>query len=152
MKNKKLIMLVMLLSCGVQAEPECQIDAVSSVSFGKYNPSQTTTSVGTLHVVCQGEDAPFTITLTQGGSVNYSLRQMKKGAAKLYYNLYLDPAHTKIWGNGLGGTAVVTGFARDCTFPKGCDFNIYGVLPDGQSPEQGQYLDPAGIVATLTLS
>jgi spore coat protein U-like protein len=59
--------------------------------------------------------------------------------AVLRYNLYVDAARRRVWGDGdSGGTARITGQSDG---RKAVSFTIYGRIPDGQSVRQGSYRD-----------
>jgi spore coat protein U-like protein len=73
---------------------------------------------------------------------------MISALSSLNYNLYSDPAHTVIWGNGSGGSSQISGSISVSLTGASRDFTIYGQIPAGQTAKQGIYAD--SIVATLT--
>ena len=150
-----------LLLLGVfeaRAAADCTVSAVG-VNFGIYDPYLTTPddSVGEITVTCTHLSGPaldvrYTVTLSTGGSGSFAPRRLRAGPALLGYNLWIDPAMSSIWGNGSGGTVIVTGLlkvgpgvgngVRTAVHP------IYGRIPALQDAAEGDYVD--SIVATLT--
>ena len=150
-----------LLLLGVfeaRAAADCTVSAVG-VNFGIYDPYLTTPddSVGEITVTCTHLSGPaldvrYTVTLSTGGSGSFAPRRLRAGSALLGYNLWSDPALSSIWGNGSGGTVIVTGLlkvgpgvgngVRTAVHP------IYGRIPALQDAAEGDYVD--SIVATLT--
>ncbi len=80
---------------------------LSLMAFGLYDtilPASNDTSAG-ITVSCTPGfgnplTTPYTITIAGTGSGNDSVRSVASGAYKLYYQVYKDPAHTTVWGNG----------------------------------------------------
>jgi spore coat protein U-like protein len=74
---------------------------------------------------------------------------MSNGANTLSYNLYVDSAHTQIWGNGTGGTTFPTGQIVVSPPPsEDFSFTIFGLIPAQAVPASGTYSD--SVIATLT--
>jgi spore coat protein U-like protein len=150
--------LLLLGALEARAAADCTVSAVG-VNFGIYDPYLTTPddSVGEITVTCTHLSGPaievrYTVTLSTGGSGSFAPRRLRAGPALLGYNLWIDPALSSIWGNGSGGTVIVTGLlkvgpgvgngVRTAVHP------IYGRIPALQDAAEGDYLD--SIVATLT--
>jgi spore coat protein U-like protein len=150
--------LLLLGALEARAAADCTVSAVG-VNFGIYDPYLTTPddSVGEITVTCTHLSGPaievrYTVTLSTGGSGSFAPRRLRAGPALLGYNLWSDPALSSIWGNGSGGTVIVTGLlkvgpgvgngVRTAVHP------IYGRIPALQDAAEGDYLD--SIVATLT--
>jgi spore coat protein U-like protein len=125
----------------------CDI-AATAVAFGTVTGVDTTT--GTITLACQGAGSnnPYTVTLSTGlGS--YSQRQMRRGQSRLSYNLYTDPSHTLIWGDGSGGSHVVSGtIAFRTSGTVVVPLTVYGLVPNQPFPVSGPYRDT--IVATVS--
>ncbi len=130
--------LCLLASVGAQAQ-NCNITASSPMLFGTYNPlsftdhqAQTSVSVRCIAL------ANIRVLLGPGLTGNVSDRNMQRNGVNLPYGLYIDAARTTPWGNGTGGTSVVTRFVffiSDFTLP------IYGSIPARQNIPVGFYSD-----------
>jgi len=83
---------------------------------------------------CAGHARTIAILGGRGGA-SFE-RSMTRGAAKISYNLYLDAARTRVWGDGTGGSGVHVGQA-------GSEYrvSIYGRIPAHQSAPAGAYFD-----------
>jgi spore coat protein U-like protein len=97
-------------------------------------------------------DVPFDLfPVTPDGPPRYM--RDTPGGAYLAYDMYIDPARTRLWGDGsngtetLGGTCFLNEKNRVCTLP----FTIYGRVPGGQSQTPpGPYL--GAIIARVDYS
>lgn len=135
--------LLLSLECApVHAANSCSVSA-TGVSFGNYNPAVTspTTSTGTISVTCTITAADtITIALSTGSSGSYTARTMLSGTNTLTYNLYLDSAHTEIWGNGMSGTSEES-FTIAAGGGGGSFATVHGEIPAQQNPFPGSYSD-----------
>ena len=102
--------------------PAAAVSCTASVpllSFGNYDvfSASPLLSATTLTVTCSKTPSDpnglvrvdYTITLATGLSMTYAQRKLGGVSDQLGYNLYTDSARTQIWGNGTGGSIVVTG-------------------------------------------
>lgn len=96
-----------------QAVAACAVTVVNLAIGGLVpgaSPSRDT--VGNIAVTCSGspgEVVRYRIALNPGSSGTFAMRQMKvSSGGTLDYNLYADAARNVVWGDGTGGTAVVT--------------------------------------------
>ncbi len=126
---------------------QCNITA-TNIDFGTTTGQdiQPLTATGTLHAQCTNQDS-YSISLDGGGNNNIMNRTMLRSgssAGPIAYQLYLDPAHTQIWGDGTGGTGVATGVG---TGDFG-SYTVYGVVTQQSAPQPGSYSDT--ITATIT--
>jgi spore coat protein U-like protein len=123
------------------ASATCSL-SVQGVNFGGYDfmSSQNLDSVGHVVVTCDLSSS-FSVSLSTGAG-SYASRVMQNGVHLLSYNLYTDPAHTMVWGDGTGGSVVVSGSGTHV------DEVIYGSAPAGQNPYLGAYSD--AVTVTLT--
>lgn len=124
----------------------------TGMNFGAYNllsPSNLQSS-GSIRVQCTlvlAVAGSYTIELSPGSSGTYAQRTLRNGASSLGYNLFTDPAHASVWGNGSGGTSTVTNsyllglLVVDQTTP------VYGLIPAGQNVPGGVYGD--SVVVTV---
>jgi spore coat protein U-like protein len=133
-----LAMLVMVAGACSVAVParaaSCTVNAIG-VMFGTYDTlsSQGATSAGSVTVTCDVADS-YSIALSSGRGTMLA-RQLQGGAYTLYYNLYTDALHSIIWGDGTGGTALVSGSGTSATY------TAYGLLPARQNVPVGTYSD-----------
>ena len=123
----------------------CNVSA-TDVAFGTYNPtnSSSTNATGIIHVSCTGLIGLLVqtnISLNTGGSGSYSPRKMSSGANLLNYNLYKEASHTTVWGDGTGGTGIITDSFLIVLFGTSKDYTIYGSIPAGQYVAAGSYTD-----------
>jgi spore coat protein U-like protein len=147
------------LSYGIDAAAaaDCTVSA-TGVNFGAYDPSAVapSDSTGNVVVLCThvsggATKVKYTVSLSTGSSGTYAARQLRAGTKRLTYNLFGDSGRSAVWGNGFGGTTVMSGsftvgpgagnHQRQATNP------IYGRIPAGQSVLDGAYSDT--IVVTL---
>jgi spore coat protein U-like protein len=124
--------------------PNCTL-GMSSAAFGTYNPlsSSSLDTTGTLTYSCNLTAPLPTIALSRGASSSYSPRTMTSaGGGQLQYNLYLDPIHLIVWGDGADLSTsrfIAIGLLGQVTF--------FGSIPAHQSAPAGSYADT--LVATI---
>lgn len=134
------------LSQPLFAAPSCSFNSASAVSFGNYNVFDAlpnNNGVGSIRIRCVGGGGPtFVVTLSTGQSNSYAMRFMNSGVNRLNYNLYTSTARSVIWGNGSGGSSVMS-VSRNAT----TTLSIFGQIPAGQDASVGVYSD--SIVTTV---
>lgn len=158
MKTWCLLLLATLAWFGcapdARAAESCTVSA-TGVAFGAYDPrtGAPLNALGSMTVVCQGNEIPVTITLTTGSSNTYANRTMRNGAEVMSYNLYLDAARTIVFGNGTGGSQSSTCITGRATSGIGCTGSnpgglgrqfvrpIHGQIPGSQDVGGGTYSD-----------
>jgi spore coat protein U-like protein len=118
---------------------DCQFSSVSDVGFGAYDvfsklPNRA--GVGNLLIKCKGVGHAADVTLSTGQSHSYVARVMRSGNAVLEYNLYTSAARTVVWGDGSGGSHVMSAGKNQSTY-----LSIFGSIPEGQDPAVGNYSD-----------
>ena len=126
----------------------CSVGA-TPVAFGSVSGGEVS-ATGTITFTCNGGggENPFAIALSAGAGA-FAARTMTRGANSLSYNLYADPAHTQIWGDGSSGTVTVAGnFDLTGNGPQSFNETVYGLVPAQSLPPPGVYFDT--IVVTLT--
>jgi spore coat protein U-like protein len=128
----------------------CTID-VSPVSFGNYDPlsGAAVDALGSVTYVCGNGGASTNakpekavrVELETGSGNTYSPRSMTNGTGvdHLDYNLYLDPTHRTIWGNGFAGTDVYIDDHPPNRTPV--TVPIFGRIFPLQDLPAGQYVD-----------
>ena len=121
----------------------CTIDT-SGIEFGIYDTRSPTPldATGGVTFSCS-TSLVITIVFTPGLSGSFD-RTMSGGADQLAYNLYLDPFHTQVWGDGTSGTAVYV----NTNPPKDASIGVpvYGQIPARQSVAEGRYTDSLMVV------
>ena len=130
--------------------PVCTFRAVVGQNFGNYNvlsinPVKT---VGRVQYVCSGfapGSASVTLTLSTGNAPTYVPRYMLHAGVHLNYNLYVDNARLKIFGDGTPGTFIYGPVLSADGVVK--TVNIFGLLPAKQNVTAGVYTDT--ITATM---
>ncbi|WP_200845213.1 spore coat U domain-containing protein [Roseomonas sp. 18066] len=141
-----------LLLLPAAAQAACTL-AATPLAFGNYSPraAATTTSVGTISLTCValiGLNLSYSIRLSAGGGGSYAARRMASGASHLAYQLFRDSAGASIWGDGTGGTAVVSGTETLFLLGSGRSFSVYGRIPAGQNVAPGSYTDTVQVTVT----
>ena len=140
------------------AGADCAIGS-ASLSFGDYAPALSTpddTAV-TVTVTCRyvapgTTSVNYRVSLSEGlNATSATARRMAAGPDLLAYNVYDDPARTRVWGSGSGGTTVASG---SMTVGPGVGNGtrtathvIYGRIPPLLDVEPGSYFDT--LVLTL---
>ena len=119
------------------AEPVCDA-SVTMVDFGRVDHRRGGDITGHLTVLCDGPTA-FEVSASPGYG-DYGRRTMRgPDDTVLHYNLYVDPARRRVWGDGeSGGTARIGGQSDG---RKAVTYTIYGSIPDGQPLRAGHYHD-----------
>lgn len=113
-----------------------------SVRFGPYNYRSSTplNANGELAVTCDSNTA-FTVLMNpgqnSGNSFNPRIMRSLQGAGSLNYNLYIDPSHTKIWGDNTSSTFIQSHDGSS----QGKSFVVYGQIPARQTTNAGDYFD-----------
>jgi spore coat protein U-like protein len=127
-----------------RAAPDvCKFTVVSGVGFGSYDVfnASPTVATGTIRYECSNFPAGgevVTLQFSRGNAATYSPRIMLNGAQQMQYNLYLDAAYTKIWGDGTGGTSF---YSQNTLNGVGTSVTIFGRIPAGQDLTVGPYTD-----------
>lgn len=142
MKRRARLSVLLPVACCMLAPvagavpPVCSATA-TGLNFGIYRASEGPLAfTASIRVQCTGGSATFTVALTSGSSGNAAVRQMRAGnGATLRYQLYLDAARTRPWGDGVSGGVAgpITGTSAELT--------VYGLLFAGQHVPPGQAVD-----------
>lgn len=125
----------------------CEVSA-DDIDFGAYNPLDASphSAVGEVEVRCFSAlallDTTFTLTLSAGVSGLQAAREMRFGADALSYNLYREPSHMTVFGDGGGSSYapsahVTLGVLSSQTFT----YPVHARLPAGQIAPAGEYAD-----------
>jgi spore coat protein U-like protein len=119
------------------AAPACHA-SVTMVDFGRVDYKEGGDVTGQLTVTCDGPTA-FEVSASPGYGSYGGRTMVGPRETVLRYNLYVDPARRRVWGDGeSGGTARITGESNG---RKAVTYTIYGRIPDRQSVQTGRYHD-----------
>jgi len=127
----------------LRAPNGCRIGNPGGIAFGPYTDGQTTPTVSALSIVlsCKGDAIYLEAVVTGGPGENSGdmldrrLRGKKNPDAYLRYQLYVDSARTRVFGDGTRGT-------EGLVFPPANRTqHIYAELPGGQSGPEDDYRD-----------
>lgn len=124
------------------AATTCTMNAPSSMVFGTYDTINAATSAVTISVNCSGNGNPTPNVTASAGGGTFANRLMTRtgGTQTLGYNLYLDSAHTSIWGDGTSGTSVISW--GKINGAGTVNATVYGLIRGGQNVVPGGYADP----------
>ncbi|KAB0633533.1 Csu type fimbrial protein [Burkholderia latens] len=130
-----------LVAPSVRAATTCTMNAPSSMVFGTYDTINAATSAVTISVNCSGSgNATPTVTASAGGGTFANRLMTRTGDTRtLGYNLYLDSAHTSIWGDGTSGTSAISW--GKITGAGAFSATVYGLIRGGQNAVPGSYAD-----------
>ncbi len=122
----------------------------SGIAFGTFTSSDIRVA-GTLTLACTGTGtSSYTVSLSTGSSGSYSPRKMLNGSNVLPYNIYTTSAYTQIWGDGTGGSSIVSGRIEMRGSPSlNTDLSLYGEIPAQSLPPPGSYVDTIIVTATF---
>lgn len=137
------LLALTILSVAAPAAWGCSV-STSGVDFGVYQVFDNTDlhTSGTITVDC---DQAYEIRLDAGStSTSFLPRQMVNFEdARLDYNLFVNPSHTSVWGDGANATVTVSG--EGSGVPE--HHTVYGRIPARQNVRGGDYADT--IVVTV---
>jgi spore coat protein U-like protein len=149
-RAKWYIGMLVVASASLHAAVVCDVSTAGN-AFGSFNPiaNQVRDTIATITVSCTGsagDSVSYTLTATPGNG-SYSDRQLVAGSEHLRYNLYIDSARTVVWGDGTGGTAVLTDSYTMATSPTQHTYTIYGRIQSGQTQARpNSYSDQVTLV------
>ncbi|MGA9564809.1 MAG: spore coat U domain-containing protein [Candidatus Korobacteraceae bacterium] len=128
--------VVGLNSLPAKAAANCSI-STAGVAFGAYDSLGGTRrdTIGTVTVTCMGnvgDSASYSIALDTAGNQGV-YRLMTNGTHQLDYLIFADNSYTQVWGDGSGGTVVVTDSFTLVTPQASHSYPMYGRIPGGQS-------------------
>ena len=143
-----IVTAALLLLSGSARGQSCSISVASGVSFGAYDPLNTSPldQTGSITYQCGVLFlGTITIDLSTGSSGTYAFREMEKGGDSLRYNLYRDATRILIWGNGTSGSSRFGPVLPILGIPQ--TLTIYGRIPARQASPVGTYTDT--VTATI---
>lgn len=136
------LLAAMLLGASLSAwSVTCSV-STTSVNFGSYDVFSNVNSdgAGSVSVTCDAA-ASYSIAISSGNG-SYASRWMASGPHQLAYNLYREASRSTIWGDGTGGSAVVSGSGTGATH------TVYGRIPSRQNVYAGSYSDNIVVIVT----
>ncbi|HUR40815.1 MAG TPA: spore coat U domain-containing protein [Verrucomicrobiae bacterium] len=150
---KRLIaLLVLALGPALTAHAASCVVMVTDLPFGayRYNAGAPVDTTGSVSVECTdvagGGPVGYTIALATGSSGNYAFRVMAGDGGELHYNVYVDGARTRVWGDDSGGSEAVAGTAIP---PAPSDHPLFARIPamqTGMGP--GAYADQLTVLVS----
>nr|WP_295106613.1 spore coat U domain-containing protein [uncultured Caulobacter sp.] len=124
------------------AQGACLVE-MTGLDFGVYSglSPAADTAIGRLSVRCLPASDAGTpqVRVGAGQSGRHLDRMMTSGTAQLRYNLYLDPAHRLIAGDGSTGTSLLPA-PRTRAIGRYA-WPLFGAIPAGQRVPAGVYGD-----------
>jgi spore coat protein U-like protein len=116
--------------------------SAQSVAFGAYDPFEPADleGVGNISISCDSGVA-VTVSLS-AGTGSFSMRTMMSDADQMVYNLFTTAQRISVWGDGSGGSDVVSATIQSADLP------VYGLIPAGQNLPRGTYTDVITITVT----
>ena len=126
-----------------RAAPGCRVTIHGDVAFGTYDVYSHAPrhAAMRIRVDCPGGTAPQ-IAISRGNSPTYAARELRSGREALRYNLFVDPGHRVVWGDGTEGTRMPVASGN-------ADVTVYGQIAPGQDVAPGTYTDT--LVVTVFL-
>ena len=131
------VAFVFLILAAAASAASCSVSP-QQLSLGRYDPFATAPqdAVTSIAISC---DVETSVVIAIGpGNGDYGARTMTGGAQALLYNLYIDPAHSRVWGDGTNGSSTVssTAVATSTAIP------VYARAPARQTQlKPGSYSD-----------
>jgi spore coat protein U-like protein len=127
-----------------EAAPVCSA-SVTMVDFGRVDYKEGGDITGQLTVTCDGPTG-FEVSASPGYGSYQGRTMLGPRGTVLRYNLYVDAARQRVWGDGdSGGTARIPGQSDG---RKAVSYTIYGRIPDGQSLRPGRYSDAVRVTVS----
>lgn len=147
------LLLASLCSIGNVQAQACNASA-TPVAFGTYDPKAALPNdiTGTVTVVCQAAVSllvAYTVKLNGGTGGSVTARKMITSGSQLSYQIYMDAAHSIVWGDGTGGSNFnVGGYLLAVLVPVTTNYTAYGRITALQNVYAGSYIDTLTILVT----
>src|SRR5262245_41483625 len=99
MSRRFALALVALIALPGVTLADCSLQVIG-LTFGSYDPfsGSDTEITGNVSVSCDSSTA-VQVSLSAGFGP-FAARQLRSGQGALFYNLFTDPSHLSIWGDG----------------------------------------------------
>lgn len=140
------VALLFPAAAAAQAPPDaCRIRA-TGLNFGLYRSLDPfpTFARAEVDVDCGSSPVTVRVTLTPGYSGRLLDRGMVQSNYRLRYNIYADPAHRLIAGDGTGGSIALVPLLRRLGGRN--RFLLFGEIPPRQAIPAGDYADQVDVV------
>jgi spore coat protein U-like protein len=152
LRRATLLAILAALAGPAAAAPYCTVSALNLV-FPAYDSMRAspTDTVGNITVSCggtAGDIVSHSLLLTPGASPSFAVRTMRLGGTALNYNLFINAARTAIWGDGNGGSNIVSDSYPVTPFGSIRSYAVYGRIFPRQNVPVGTYAD----TITVTVS
>ncbi len=120
--------------------------ALTPLAFGTYNPlgHHDLVTVAMLHYRCSGTHRRLIVALGAGDAGSFNVRRMGHGNKAIRYNLYMDAAGTRVWGDGSNGTEAY--IINNPSSASEVSLPLYGRIFPGQNAPAGDYSDHVSVV------
>lgn len=128
--------VVVLSSLPAQAAADCSI-STAGVAFGAYDAlsGNRRDTIGTVIVTCTGnvgDSVSYSISLDTTGDQG-AYRIMTNGTHQLNYFIFTDNGYSQVWGDGSGGTIIVSDSYTMATGQTVHSYPMYGRIPASQT-------------------
>lgn len=144
-------LLLSMLAARAACAQTCAVSS-SGLTFGTYDPFASTAAsiTGTVSVTCQAVAAvglSYSIQIGTGGGGAFSTRMLASGSGRLSYQLYTTTTRSTVWGDGTGGTGVVSdGYLLAALGSNSKTYTIYGSITARQMVPAGVYSDTSAVL------
>lgn len=140
-------LLAVALVAAPAAHAQICTASTTGLNFATYDPFAPGASsiTGGVSVSCRATLAigvTYAVQLGAGASGSIAARRMTNGVSVLNYQLYTDAARTVVWGDGTGGSGVVSdGFLLAALATVNRTYTAYGTIPARQRVSAGTFGD-----------
>lgn len=123
----------------------CHLEA-TQMAFGTYNgraayPQDITATITVACVALGPRAGTVSFTVTPLASATAG-RGMRNGGRRMRYQLFVDAARTRPWGDGTAGTTALQGSGTVApSLPLRTSFTLYGRILARQQLQAGSYAD-----------
>ncbi len=125
-----------------------------TITFPTYytTNASATTVTASLPVTCITDNSgtrtvSYTVTFSAGSSGSSANRRMANGGNTLNYNIYKNSGYSQIYGNGTGGTVIISN-AYSFITSRTDNYAIYSKIPALQNVYVGNYSDSVSVTVT----
>jgi len=131
-----------IVTVAITVVPSCTVSA-TGLNFGAYSMLKVD-ATSNVTVTCTNGTS-WAIRLGAGSGA-YSNRKLTSGSNTLNYNLYTSSLNLQVWGDGSGGTGVVSGTGTGLPQAR----TVFGTIPALQPALYGTYTDNISVVVSFS--